>query len=136
MVIDAFQVAGITFLKPQPPEALFRRPFVPGLNEISGDIDSNNFSSQPGQWNRRGAVPTAEIQGPQRRPDPERFYDGLTGFAHERGNRGEITLFPKCFVRVHSRFLSSTDRRQTISGANAASIRLICSPVIMALSTF
>ena len=75
-------------------EALSRRPTISGVNKVPGNIDSNYLSSEPSQRNSRSAVSTAEVQDPQRRPDPERFHDGLTRFAHEGSNRSEIAFFP------------------------------------------
>ena len=50
MVIDPFEVARVTLLKLQAPEALLRRPFIPGRYEIPGDIDSNDLCSKTRQW--------------------------------------------------------------------------------------
>ena len=47
------EVAGVTLLKSQAPEALLRRPFIPGRDEIPGDVDSSNFCPETRQWHRR-----------------------------------------------------------------------------------
>jgi len=82
MVPDTLQVAGIALLKFQPVETSLRRPFVPGVNEVLGNVDSNNFSPQTGERNSRSAISAAEVQNPQRRRDPERFHQGFSRFTH------------------------------------------------------
>ena len=60
MVGDAFQVARISLLKFQIGETRLRRSPVPGLNQIAGDVDSNDFSP-------RRASGTAVVPSPQPR---------------------------------------------------------------------
>ena len=68
IVGDAFQIARVSFLKLQPAETRFRGPFVPGFDEVPGDVDSRNFrpvrasgiavvpSPQPRSKTRSGGV--------------------------------------------------------------------------------
>ena len=73
MVSDPLQVARISLLKSHPVETPRRRPLVPGVNEVRGNIDSNNLCPETGERNRRSAVSAAEVQNPQRRRYSERF---------------------------------------------------------------
>jgi hypothetical protein len=71
MVTDALQVARIALLKCQPVEAGLRSSFIAGVNEVPGNVDSDNFSPQTGERNRRSAISAAEVQNPHRRRYPE-----------------------------------------------------------------
>ena len=138
MVIDPFEVARITLLKLEPPEALLRRPFIPLRDEIPGDVDSSNFCPETRQWHGRSAVPTTEIQCPQRRLDPERFHHGFAGFPHEVGDRSEIAFFPECFVRIHNglfhRLIRPRDFSARTSQGDKGSQRCFDSPHLLASS--
>ena len=105
MVADSFQVARVSFLKFQPVETRLRRSFVPGLNEVPGDVDSDNVGAHTGQRNRGCAISAAEVQSPQRRRDPERLNDCFSGLTHERGNLGKVAFFPQRFVWIHAHSL-------------------------------
>src|SRR6185503_7280691 len=72
MVADSVQVARISFLKCKSSEACLCRSLVSGINEVFGNVDSNNVSPQTGERNRRGAISTAKVQHPQRRLYSER----------------------------------------------------------------
>ena len=48
MVADTLQVARISLLKFQPVETRLRSAFVPGVDEVLGNVDSNNVSPQTG----------------------------------------------------------------------------------------
>ena len=43
MVADALQVARISLLKFKPVETRLGSPFVPGFNEVPGNVDSNHL---------------------------------------------------------------------------------------------
>ncbi len=101
IVVDAFQIARISFLKLQPVETCLRGAFVPGLHQVPGDIDSHHIGAQTGQRNRRRAVSAAEVQRPQRRRYPEGLDDRFSGLTHESGNLREVAFFPQCFVWIH-----------------------------------
>lgn len=78
MIRDPFQIARISFLKPQPAEAQRRRPFIPGLNQVSRNIDSCDVSPQMGERNCRGAIAAAKVQDAQRRRYPGRCNHGFS----------------------------------------------------------
>ena len=46
--LDALQVARISLLKFQPGETRLRSSFVPGVNKVPGNVDSDNVSPQTG----------------------------------------------------------------------------------------
>jgi len=103
MIADPLQVARISLLKLQPVETRLRSSFVPGFNEVPGNVDSNDFSPQTGQGNRRRAISAAKVQNPQRRRYSERLNECLARLAHQGGNLGEVAFLPQCFVWIHSR---------------------------------
>src|SRR5262249_49202820 len=70
-------------------------------NEVPRDVDSNHFSSRPGERNGRGSVSAAQVQNPQRRFYPEGLNDYFSGLTHEGGNLGEVAFFPQCFVWIN-----------------------------------
>src|SRR5712691_3239684 len=61
MIADPLQVAGVSFLKFQSFETRPRSAFVSGVDEVLGNVDSNNFSPQKGERNRRRAVSATEV---------------------------------------------------------------------------
>ena len=54
MVVNAVQVARVSFLKLQPAETVFRGPFVSGFHQVPGDVDSGHVRARAGQRDRRG----------------------------------------------------------------------------------
>src|SRR6266487_135889 len=101
MIADPLQVARISLLKFQSAETRLRSSFVPGVNEVLGNVDSNNFSPQKGQRNRRSAISTAEVQNAKRRRHAERFNDCFSRLTHEGGNLGKVAFLPQRFVWIH-----------------------------------
>src|SRR5207245_741828 len=98
---DPFQVARISFLEFQSVETRLRSPLVPGVDEVLRNVDSHDFGPETGERERRGAISAAYIEDPNRRRNPERLYEYLSGFTHECGDLGEVALFPQRFVRIH-----------------------------------
>src|SRR6185503_12538656 len=107
MVADPLQVARVSFLKGQSGETCLRSSLVPGVNEVPGNVDADNFSSHPRQGNGRGTITAAEVQHPQRRRYSERLYNGFSRLTHQGGNLRKVALLPQCFVRVHNRLVHS-----------------------------
>src|SRR5438132_4059363 len=102
MVAHPLQVAGVPLLKFQPVETHLRSSFVPGVNEVPGNVDSNHFSSRLCEGNRRRAIAAAEVQHPQWRRYPERLNQGFSRLTHHGGNLSEVAFFPQCFVWIHA----------------------------------
>src|SRR5260221_8364423 len=100
MVTDPLQVARISLLKCQSFEPPLRSSFVPGVNEVPGNVDSNNFSTQKGEGNRRGAISAAEVQSPQRRRYLERLNDSFARLTHKGGNLGKVAFLPHRFIWI------------------------------------
>ena len=59
MVADPLQVSRIALLKFQLIETRLRGSLVPCVNQVLGDVDSNNFCPQKGERNGRSAVSAA-----------------------------------------------------------------------------
>src|SRR4030095_14606630 len=96
MVGDALQVGCVAFLKRQVAEACGSGSFVPGLNQVSGDIDPDNLSPQTGYWNCGGAIAAAQVQHFHLWFYSEGLRDNLSRLTHERSNLSEVTFFPQC----------------------------------------
>src|ERR1700687_3626114 len=103
VVADTLQVTRISLLKWQSVETRLGSSSVAGVNEVLGNVDSNNFSPQAGEGNRRSAISAAEVQDPQRRRDPERLHDCFPRLTHQGGNLGKDAFLPQRFVWIHAR---------------------------------
>src|SRR4029077_1345017 len=101
MVADPLQVARISLLKCQSFETRLRGSFVPRVNEVPSNVDSDHFSPQSRQRNRRSAISAAQVQNPQRRRYPERFDYCFSRLPHQGGNLGKVAFFPQRFIWIH-----------------------------------
>jgi hypothetical protein len=110
MVVDPLQVARISLLKSQSVETRSRRSFVPGINEVLGYIDSNNFGPQKGYRKRCRAISAAEVQNAQRSLYPERLNDCFSRLTHESCDLGKVAFLPQSFVWIHDGSLISSTR--------------------------
>ena len=62
MITDAFQAARVTLVKFQPSEAQCRRSFVACLDEVSGNVDANDFRAHLRKRDRRRAISATKLQ--------------------------------------------------------------------------
>src|SRR5262245_27015926 len=136
MVGDPLQVARIAFLKLQVAEARRRGSFVPGFNQVSGDIDSDNFSSQTGDWNCCGAIAAAQVQNLHLRSYPEGISDCFSRLTHERRNLCEIAFFPECFIWICDTWNRDTCRIVCHGVLRHLCFRLTAGPAINCVSLF
>src|SRR5262249_54137835 len=100
IVNDVLQVGRIAFLKSQVAQSQSDGSFVPGLNKISGDIDSKDSSTQASQRNCRRAIAATEIQNFHLWRYTKRLRDYLSRLTHESGNLRKVTFFPQRFVWI------------------------------------
>src|SRR6266576_4714587 len=88
------------FLKLEVVQAVLRSTPVPGLDQVSRDIDAEYVRAEFRLGQRRGAIAAAEIQHLESFRDTESLHQRLTAFAHGIGNAREIAFFPECFVWI------------------------------------
>src|SRR5882724_8752752 len=100
MVGDALQVAGIALLKSEAFQTRSGSPPVSCVDEIPGNVDSNDFRSQLSERNRRRAIAATQVQDADGRFYSERLNNCLARLTHQSGNLGEVAFFPQCFVWI------------------------------------
>src|SRR4051794_10258707 len=74
---------------------------VPGLDQVSRDIDAQHVRPESRRRDRGRPVAAAEIQDLEPARDPEPRDERFPAFSHGLRDASEVSLLPERLVRIH-----------------------------------
>ena len=101
MIFQLVQIGRIAFLKLTIRQAFCFCAFVPGVNQVAGNIDAEHVRSKPRLRQCSCTIATSQIQNLEALDGPKSLDEHFTALSHALSDARKIAFFPKCLVRVH-----------------------------------
>src|SRR5207248_283634 len=95
------QIGRIALLEPAVGETEALCSTVAGLDEVVGDVDTQDVRPEPRSRYRGGPVAASEVEDAESVGDSQLLDERLAAFSHALGDASEVALFPECLVRIH-----------------------------------